>query len=426
MNGARRGRRRGGWAMAWLMLALLLAVPGGARLGGRADAQGKEIKIGVALSLSGIFSRDAALLKEVYDLWAETINRQGGIQVKGAGYPVRLVYYDDESSPVKSAQLLERLATADRVDLLLGGFGSSIVFAASAVAEKYKYPYISGAASANPIFERGFKYVFATLNKTFEEVEAAAKAFSVAQPKPRTAAIIGADHLFAKLAADGFKKFMGEMGVEVVHFEIFPLALTDYNSLILKVKRANPDILLVGGLFTHSLRVMKALKEVDFAPRGVAFSYGPTVPEFIKEFGKDVDGVVAASEWLPTFPHKDPVFGSAQGFTEAFTKKYGHEPDYVQAAGTAGLIAQQVAVQTLGLVPPYGEKEREALMLELHRQDIETLYGRVKFGPDGAIVQKPPIAVQIQGGKFALVYPLAVGGAKAAKLQYPLGPWRSR
>lgn len=426
MNGARRGRRHGGRMIAWLMLALLLLLPGGARLGGRAQAQGKEIKIGVAISLSGIFSRDAALLKEVYDLWAETINRQGGIKVKGAGYPVRLVYYDDESSPVKSAQLVERLATADRVDLMLGGFGSSIVFGASAVSEKYKYPYISGAASANPIFERGFKYVFATLNKTFDEVEAAAKVFSVVQPKPRTAAIIGADHLFAKLAADGFKKFMGEMGVDVVHFEIFPLALTDYNSLLLKVKRQNPDILLVGGLFTHSLRVMKALKEVDFAPKGIAFSYGPTVPEFVKEFGKGADGVIAASEWLPTFPHKDPIFGSAQGFTEVFTKKYAHEPDYVQAAAMAGLIAQQVAVQTLGLAPPYGEKEREALMTELHRQDIETLYGRVKFGPDGAIVQKPPIAVQIQGGKFALVYPLAVGGAKAAKLQYPLGPWRSR
>ncbi len=65
-------------------------------------------------------------------------------------------------------------------------------------------------------------------------------------------------------------------------------------------------------------------------------------------------------------------------------------------------------------------------MAELHRQDVQTLYGRVKFGPDGGIVQKPPIAVQIQGGKFALVYPAEVGGAQASKLVYPLTPWRSR
>ena len=50
----------------------------------------------------------------------------------------------------------------------------------------------------------------------------------------------------------------------------------------------------------------------------------------------------------------------------------------------------------------------------------------MKFGADGGIVQKPPIAVQNQGGKFVMVYPAEVGGARASKLIYPLTPWRSR
>jgi branched-chain amino acid transport system substrate-binding protein len=219
---------------------------------------------------------------------------------------------------------------------------------------------------------------------------------------------------------------MEEMGLEVVHYEIFPLALTDYNSLLLKVKRANPDILLVGGLFTHALRVMKATKEVDFSPKGIAFSYGPTVPDFLKEFGKDADGVIAASEWLPTFPFKDPVFGTAAQFNDTIQQKFGHPADYVQAAAAGGLVAQQTAIEQLGLQPPLDEKAREALMEQLHKQDVMTVYGRVKFGPDGAIVQKPPIAVQIQNGKFVLVYPRDVSGAQAGKLLYPLAPWRSR
>ncbi len=422
-----RTSRGGRWLAIVLLGALMCSAPGSAWLRPpAAEGQGKEFKVGAAISLSGIFSRDAALLKEVYDLWAETVNKSGGIKVKGTGYPIRITYYDDESSPQKNAQLVERLATSDKVDLMLGAFGSSVVFAASAVAEKYKYPYISGAASANPIFERGFKYVFATLNKTFDEVEAAARVFSLAQPKPTKAAVIGADHLFGKLSAEGFKKFLGQMGIEVVHFEIFPVDLTDYNSIMLKVKRQNPDLVFVGGLFANSLRAMKAAKEVDFTPKGFAFSYGPTVPEFVKEFGKDAEGVIGASEWLPAFPFKDPVFGSAQAFNDAIQQKYGHPADYVQAAGAAGVVAQQAALETLGLVPPLGEKDREALMEQLHKQDIPTLYGRVKFGPDGGIVQKPPIAVQNQGGKFVMVYPGEVGGAKAAKLIYPLTPWRSR
>lgn len=419
-----RGAR---WLAVLLLGALSLGLPGASRLAlPAADAQPKEFRIGVALSLSGIFSRDAALFKEVYDLWAETVNKAGGIKVKGTGYPVRITYYDDESSPQKSAQLVERLATSDKVDLLLAGFGSSVAFAATAVAEKYKYPYISGAASANPLFERGYKYFFATLNKTFDEVEGAARVFALAGPRPTRAAVIGSDHLFGKLAAEGFKKFLGEMKIEVVHFEIFPLDLADYNSLLLKVKRQNPDLLLVGGLFSHALRVMKATKEVDFSPKGIAFSYGPTVPEFLKEFGKDAEGVIAASEWLPSFPFKDPVFGSAAQFNETIQQKYGHPADYVQAAAAGGLVAQQKAIETLGLTPPLGEKEREALMAQLHTQDVQTLYGQVKFAADGSIVHKPPIAVQIQKGKFALVYPNDVGGSQAAKLMYPLAPWRSR
>ncbi|MBI4483643.1 MAG: amino acid ABC transporter substrate-binding protein [Acidobacteria bacterium] len=401
-----------------IAILLLLTFAGNSWPSAR-GAQAKEFRVGIPLSLSGIYSRDTALLKEAYDLWAETVNRQGGIRVTGTGYPVKLIYYDDESNPVKSAQLVERLATADRVDLLLGGFGSSIVFAASAVAEKYKYPYISGSASADPIFQRGFKYVFGTLNKTFYEVEGAARVFSLAQPKPKTAAVIGADHLFAKLSADGFKKFMGEMGVRVVHFEIFPVDLTDYNSLLLKVKRRNPDILLVGSLFAHSLRVMRAAREVGYTPKGIAFSYGPTVPDFIKELGKGAEGVVAVSEWLPTLPHRDPVFGSAREWRDRMFRRWGKEPDYVQAGAAAGAVAQQKAVEALGLAPPLSEKDREAVMQQLHKQDVETLYGRVKFGADGAIVLKPPIAVQIQDGKFVLVYPTEIGGVKAGKLLYP-------
>ena len=238
--------------------------------------------------------------------------------------------------------------------------------------------------------------------------------------------MIGADHLFTKLSAEGFKKILEEMGIEVVHFEIFPLALTDYSSLLLKVKRQNPDILLVGSFVANALRAMKAAKEVDYSPKGIAFGYGPTVPDFIKELGKDAEGAISASEWLPTLPYKDPVFGSNQEWTEQMTKRWGREPDFGQAAAAAAAIAQQKAVETLGLVPPLSDKDREALMEQLHKQDIETLYGRVKFGADGAIVQKPPIAVQIQGGKFVLVYPKEIAGTQAAGSPYPLGPWRSR
>ncbi len=132
--------------------------------------QAVKFRIGCALPLTGVFGRDGNLVKDAYTFWAETINAKGGIAVKGKKYPVELLFFDDKSDKAETAKLVERLATVEKVDLILGGYGSDSVFAASAISEKYKYPMISGGASSNKLFERGFKYYFSTLGKATEEV----------------------------------------------------------------------------------------------------------------------------------------------------------------------------------------------------------------------------------------------------------------
>ncbi len=386
-------------------------------------AEKRVITFGVAVPLSGLFGKDGRLVLHAYKLWEKKVNSEGGILINGKRYRVKLVYYDDKSDPGVSAKLVEKLITDDKVDLLLGGFGSSLVFAASAVAEKYKYPLISGAASSNKLFERGFKYYFSTLGRATEEVRGCVGVLGDLTPRPKTVAIIGADILFTSLACEGFKKYAERDGYKIVHYELFPVRLQDYNTLLLKVKRKNPDVLLVGSHTLVAIKVMKALKEIDFAPKAVAFSYGPTVPDFVKALGKDAEYVFAASEWTPNLPYKGPVFGSARDFNELYYKEYGRYPDYVEAATAAGAVALQLAIQSLGLEPPYNEEKREKIMEWLHNCEIETFYGKIKFGPDGANIAHPPVAIQIQNGKVVNVYPKEV---REAPPIYPMPSWKER
>ena len=102
-------------------------------------AEPKPWRIGVSVSLTGIFGKDGNLVKDAYTLWKDTVNAKGGIN----GSPVEIIFYDDKSDPATSAKLIEQLVVSDKVDLLLGGFGSDAVFAGSAVAEKYQYPLIN-------------------------------------------------------------------------------------------------------------------------------------------------------------------------------------------------------------------------------------------------------------------------------------------
>lgn len=379
----------------------------------------KPFKIGVAVSLTGRFGKDGTLVRDAYTLWMDKVNAAGGIN----GCKVEMIVYDDKSDAPTAAKLTEQLIESDKVDLLLGGFGSDAVFAASAVAEKRGYPLISGGASSNKLFERGFKYYFATLGKATEEVRGCVDFSQAVQPKPKTAAIVGADILFTSLACEGFKKYCGENGIEVVHFELFPMSLEDYNSLFLKVKAKNPDLLLVGSHLLVAMKTMKALKEIDFSPKAVAFSYGPTVPEFIGQLKGDAEYVMAASEWTPNMPHTGPVFGSARDFNNAYFEKFKRNPDYVEAASAAGALAQQLVIEKLGLKPPLASKDRQTIMEKLHAGVFDTFYGKVQFGPDGANVAHPPVMVQVQNGKLVNAFPLEFA---ESKIWYPFKPWKER
>jgi len=383
----------------------------------------QKFRIGYAVPLTGTFGRDGNLVKDAYAFWTDLVNAKGGIEVKGKKYPIELIFIDDKSIAAENAKFTEKLITEDKVDLVLGGFGSDSVFAGSAVAEKYKYPLTSGAASSNKLFERGFKYYFSTLGKATEEVRGCVEIVQNLSPRPKTGAIIGSDILFTSLACEGYKKYAAQNGIEIILFELFPITLQDYNSMLLKVKQKNPDILFVGSHLMVAMKMIKAMKEIDFTPKMVTFSYGPTVPDFVKNLGKDAEYVVAASEWAPNLPYKDPLFGTAKQFNENYFKKYGRHPDYVEAASAAGAYAMQVAIEKLGITPPVKEEDRVRLMEELHKQNLMTFYGVVKFGVDGANEAHPPVAVQIQNGKLINVFPKE---AASASPWYPMKPWKER
>jgi branched-chain amino acid transport system substrate-binding protein len=385
--------------------------------------QAANLRIGVAVPLTGTFGKDGALVKDAYAFWAETMNAKGGVKIQGQRFPVELIFYDDQSDPQLSAKLVEKLVKEDKVDLLLGGFGSSQVMAASAVSERLKYPMISGSASSNALFTRGFKYYFSTLGKATEEVRGVVEVFSTVKSKPKTVAIIGANIPFTAQACDGFELYAQKFGFVIIHKELFPLSLQDYNTLLQKIKAKNPDVLLVGSHMSVALRVMKAMKEIDFNPKAVGFSYGPTVPGFVQGLGKDTEYVLAASEWTPNLPYRDAVFGTAADLNKSYFQKYNRYPDFVEVASIGGALAQQISMEELGLKPPLKEEDRVRLMEKLHRINIMTSYGQIQFGEDGANVDHPPVAVQVQKGKLVNVYPKK---AAEGELWYPMPAWKDR
>src|SRR5512136_102685 len=106
-----------------------------------AFAQG-PIKLGAILPLADITGDQAAKAMKVA---VKEINQAGGL----LGRQVELIVVDDEMKAEKGAAAVEKLATVDKVDVLVGGMASGVHLGQIPIMKKYeKVTVWIGAASS--------------------------------------------------------------------------------------------------------------------------------------------------------------------------------------------------------------------------------------------------------------------------------------
>ena len=92
------------------------------------------IRIGAALSATGSYSAQGNYQREGYLLCQKHVNAQGGV----LGRPIEFVIYDDTSDDKTVARLYEKLIAEDKVDAVLGPYGSQLTEAAADTNEKHR------------------------------------------------------------------------------------------------------------------------------------------------------------------------------------------------------------------------------------------------------------------------------------------------
>jgi branched-chain amino acid transport system substrate-binding protein len=119
-------------------------------------ADQKQVKIGISLSLSGTFASFGDMQKKSYELWQQIINAKGGL----LGRKVNLIIINDHSSMEEAKTNYANLIEKEHADLVIGPYSSMIAEAIMPVVERHKYPTLLPAASADQIWEQGFRYGF--------------------------------------------------------------------------------------------------------------------------------------------------------------------------------------------------------------------------------------------------------------------------
>src|SRR5262245_6566828 len=76
---------------------------------------GEPIKIGFSMALTGGLAPNGKSALLAQKIWEEDVNAKSGI----LGRPVKLIYYDDKSSPAEVPAIYTKLLDIDKVDLIV-------------------------------------------------------------------------------------------------------------------------------------------------------------------------------------------------------------------------------------------------------------------------------------------------------------------
>lgn len=411
---------KSGVPRALIMAAVVVAslgIAGTTHAGGGGPA-GRTLTFGTALSLTGATAQEGRIALNGYQLWARTVDNRGGIMVGGVPYQVAIKYYDDGSSPIRSAQLTRRLVSVDHVNFLLGPYGSGPTLADEMVAQQSRIPMVEGGGASSAIFSRHNPYIFGVISLAPSYGDIMLRAAGSAPNPPRTLAIIYAADPFSTEVAATSRAFAQARGMKVVAYQQYPTGDTNLTSVLSSLKSARPDMLLGSGHAAESLAVMKEARELGFNPKLFAFTVGPATPGFTGALGSAANDVITSAQWTAQAHLQgiDP-FGTPANYARIYAGTYGQQPAYQAAAATAVGLTYQYALQRAGSI------NRQAVRAALTGLHIRTFFGTIGFDARGANVYKPMVVIQIQHGRQVPVYPPAVA---SARMIYPTPPFGSR
>ena len=298
-----------GLIFALILLSLVLSQPILAQ---------NEVRIGVIIPNTGE--------KAIY---GETSRRGLLIAVRERpavlGKRVNLMFCDNKSDKIESANCAQRLIHKEKVIALIGPLSSSDTLSASPVAEEAGIALISPWAT-NPVVTQNKKHVFrACFIDTFQGIVAAK--FAREALKAKTAAVmINVSEDYSVGLANFFKENFTKLGGKVLITTSYQTGDQEFTGQLTSIKKLTPDIIYNPGYVVEDVFIARQAKDL-----GIDIPFlsgdGAEAEELIKNGGDSVQG------WYFTTHYAEEGVTTDRGkrFIKLYMDKYKEKPDSVSA-----------------------------------------------------------------------------------------------
>jgi branched-chain amino acid transport system substrate-binding protein len=384
-----------------LLAALVLTACGTTAGSGGSSYQGKTIKLGALLSITGAGgvygpqSRDGMLLA------VEQINGSGGVN----GAQISLEVRDDASDKAQSSQQAQTMIQQDQLMALLGPTLSNSAVGVHPLAESLKTPILAVSTTGIHIVpDCNFptatpcKYVFRDSLGEQTAIPDNIKAYSE-DKKPSTGVLLVAQD--DKFSSDGgtiVQATVGQYNINLLKVIKFSKTEADLSPYVTQAVQLKPDVIFITSLGGIPAKIMIEARKQGWTGQFLGGN-GFNTATVSKQAGSAGMGARSASAW-----YLGNTFASNADFVSAYQQKYGKDPDQFAAQGYAGIKIIADAATRAGLTFSDLPGDRDKLRAAMETVNIDTPLGPFQFTSNHDVKQTVWIIQMDGNGGFSLVH----------------------
>jgi branched-chain amino acid transport system substrate-binding protein len=270
------------------------------------EPSGDPIVVGGTLALTGAVGATGTIHRIAGQLYVERLNAAGGL----LGRPVVFEPLDDESDPTRVGDLYEQLISQDGVDLIMAPYATPWILQAQPVAERHGFVLPQHTSVLAPAMSYRCQFPAWSIgpepnvfipNQVADALDSLGDVATVALVTNSSGSTAFVSHGVPDVAGSrGAIHVFPERGYQVVADETYPPGNTEWGSIAVAIRAADPDFVMVNGLGIEANGLIDAMSQLDYSPR-LIFALFPA-PGAVLAMGEAAEGMLSVSMFEPNEP----------------------------------------------------------------------------------------------------------------------------
>ncbi|HTI80534.1 MAG TPA: ABC transporter substrate-binding protein [Acetobacteraceae bacterium] len=299
-----------------------------------------EILVGTYTDLSGVTAMWGVNNSNAWRMVFEETNAAGGIN----GRKIKYILEDNQYQVPRSVQAANKLINKDGVFIMVADGGTPMNNATMPMQLAAGIPNVFPLTSARSMYEPLNHLKFGLASSYYDQIRSGVKIF-VEQHGKKTVCAMSQDTDFGRDIMDGVRDQLKAQNLTLAAETLHKPTDTDFSAAVAKLRDANCDLIVVGGIVRDSVQIISAVRKTGWKVDmlGQAASYDEAVAEVP---GGVTEGFYSMTPVLfVAASSENPAIAK---FAADYKKEFGKEPNFAAQIGYTGAQLVVLALKNAG------------------------------------------------------------------------------